>query len=153
MTFWNNTWKTRIFSLSRRIIFNTERILVLSHLGLVSNYDRNSISISCCSTKDLRSGLIKQCIHQWVSIKKGGGGLLKSWNMFFLGGFISTESWINYISIDVWFVRIGQYLAKIQLFIWGRGRGRGRGGGVKTLRKSPLKLSKWSLAMHIRPTN
>ncbi len=28
----------------------------------------------------------------------------------------STESWINKLSIDVWFVRIGQYLAEIQLF-------------------------------------
>ncbi len=28
----------------------------------------------------------------------------------------SSESGINYISIDVWFVRIGQYLAEIQLF-------------------------------------
>ncbi len=32
----------------------------------------------------------------------------------------SSESWINKLSIDVRFVRIGQYLAKIQLFekIW-----------------------------------
>ncbi len=31
----------------------------------------------------------------------------------------SSESGINAISIDVWFVRIGQYLAEIQLFeIW-----------------------------------
>ncbi len=29
--------------------------------------------------------------------------------------YISTESWINNISIDVWFVKIGQYLAEIQL--------------------------------------
>ncbi len=28
----------------------------------------------------------------------------------------SPESWINNISIDVWFVMIGQYLAEIQLF-------------------------------------
>ncbi len=28
----------------------------------------------------------------------------------------SHESWINKFSIDVWFVRIGQYLAEIQLF-------------------------------------
>ncbi len=27
-----------------------------------------------------------------------------------------SESWINKISIDVWFVMIGQYLADIQLF-------------------------------------
>ncbi len=26
------------------------------------------------------------------------------------------ESWINKLSIDVWFVMIGQYLAEIQLF-------------------------------------
>ncbi len=26
------------------------------------------------------------------------------------------EYWINYLSIDVWFVRIGQYLAEIELF-------------------------------------
>ncbi len=28
----------------------------------------------------------------------------------------SAESWLNNLSIDVWFVRIGQYLAEIQLF-------------------------------------
>ncbi len=28
----------------------------------------------------------------------------------------SSESWINKIPIDVWFVMIGQYLAEIQLF-------------------------------------
>ncbi len=28
----------------------------------------------------------------------------------------SSESWINKSSIDVWFVRIGQYLVEIQLF-------------------------------------
>ncbi len=30
--------------------------------------------------------------------------------------YTSTESWIHKLSIDVWFVRIGQYLAEIQLF-------------------------------------
>ncbi len=30
--------------------------------------------------------------------------------------YASSESWINNISIDVWFVMIGQYLAKMQLF-------------------------------------
>ncbi len=29
----------------------------------------------------------------------------------------SSESWINNLSIDVWFVMIGQYLAEIQLFV------------------------------------
>ncbi len=28
----------------------------------------------------------------------------------------SYESWINKLSIDVWFVSIGQYLVEIQLF-------------------------------------
>ncbi len=33
--------------------------------------------------------------------------------------YASRESWIHKLSIDVWFVRIGQYLAEIQLFeIW-----------------------------------
>ncbi len=30
--------------------------------------------------------------------------------------YTSYESWINKLSIDVWFVMIGQYLAEIQLF-------------------------------------
>ncbi len=30
--------------------------------------------------------------------------------------YTASESWINKIFIDVWFVRIGQYLADIQLF-------------------------------------
>ncbi len=30
--------------------------------------------------------------------------------------YISSESWINMFSIDVWFVRVGKYLAKIQRF-------------------------------------
>ncbi len=30
--------------------------------------------------------------------------------------FTSSESWINKLSIDLWFVRIGQYLVEIQLF-------------------------------------
>ncbi len=35
---------------------------------------------------------------------------------FFENGiYTSSESWINNISIDVWFVMIGQYLADIQL--------------------------------------
>ncbi len=29
--------------------------------------------------------------------------------------YISSESWMNKLSIDVWFVRIGQYLAEMQL--------------------------------------
>ncbi len=30
--------------------------------------------------------------------------------------YTSSDSWINKLSIDVWFVRIGQYLSEIQLF-------------------------------------
>ncbi len=30
--------------------------------------------------------------------------------------YTSSESWINKLSIAVWFVMIGQYLAEIQLF-------------------------------------
>ncbi len=30
--------------------------------------------------------------------------------------YTSSEIWINKLSIDVWFVMIGQYLAEIQLF-------------------------------------
>ncbi len=30
--------------------------------------------------------------------------------------YTSSESWINMLSIDVWFVMIGQYLAEIQPF-------------------------------------
>ncbi len=30
--------------------------------------------------------------------------------------YTTSETWINKRSIDVWFVRIGQYLAEIQLF-------------------------------------
>ncbi len=31
--------------------------------------------------------------------------------------YTSSESWINNLSIDVWFVMIGQYLSEIQLFV------------------------------------
>ncbi len=30
--------------------------------------------------------------------------------------YTASESWINKLSIDVWFVRIGHYLAETQLF-------------------------------------
>ncbi len=62
--------------------------------------------------------------------------------------YTSSESWINKLSINVWFVRMGQYLAEIQLFENLESEGAKK---IKILRKSPLKLSKWSkfLAMHI----
>ncbi len=37
-------------------------------------------------------------------------------NFFYIEIYTSSESWINNISIDVWFVMRGQYLAEIQLF-------------------------------------
>ncbi len=41
-------------------------------------------------------------------------------NFFEIEIYTSSESWINkldkWIGIDVWFIRIGQYLAEIQLF-------------------------------------
>ncbi len=43
--------------------------------------------------------------------------------------------------IDVWFVRIGQYLAEIQLFPNPESEGE---RNIKILRKSPLKLPKWN---------
>ncbi len=43
------------------------------------------------------------------------------------------------LSIDVWFVRMGQYLAEIQLFENLEYEG---GKKIEILRKSPLKLSK-----------
>ncbi len=46
---------------------------------------------------------------------------------------------INNISIDVWFVRMGQYLAEIQLFENQESEGAKK---KKILRISPLKLSK-----------
>ncbi len=36
-----------------------------------------------------------------------------------IGIYTSSESWINNLSSNAWFVRIGQYLAEIKLFeIW-----------------------------------
>ncbi len=35
---------------------------------------------------------------------------------FEIGIYTSSEIWINKLSVDVWFVRIGQYLAELQLF-------------------------------------
>ncbi len=48
------------------------------------------------------------------------------------------KSWINKLSIDVWFVRIGQYLAEIQLFE----NLESEGAENLNIEKSPLKLSK-----------
>ncbi len=45
------------------------------------------------------------------------------------------------IYIDVWFVRTGQYLVEIQLFENMESEGAKQ---IEILRKSPLKLSKWS---------
>ncbi len=37
--------------------------------------------------------------------------IFRNWDLY-----IIYTSWINNLSIDVWFVMIGQYLAEIQLF-------------------------------------
>ncbi len=37
-------------------------------------------------------------------------------NFFEIEMYTWPESWMNKLSIDVWFVRIRQYLAEIQLF-------------------------------------
>ncbi len=50
--------------------------------------------------------------------------------------YTSSENWINKLSIDVWFVKIGPYLDEIQ--IWSLRVQK----NIYILRKSPLKLSK-----------
>ncbi len=54
----------------------------------------------------------------------------------------SSESWINNISIDAWFGRIGQYLAEMQLFENLESEGTKKNLNIE--QKSSLKLSKWS---------
>ncbi len=54
--------------------------------------------------------------------------------------YTSRESGINKLSIDVWFVMIGQYLTEIQLFE----NLESEGAKKIKLRNSPLKLNKWS---------
>ncbi len=61
--------------------------------------------------------------------------------MYIFRIYTSSESWINKLSIDLWFVRIVQYLAEIKLFEHLESEGAKQ---FKILRKSPLKLSKWS---------
>ncbi len=39
---------------------------------------------------------------------------IKKWFAQTIEIYASSESWINNISIDVWFVMIGQYLKKVQ---------------------------------------
>ncbi len=59
------------------------------------------------------------------------------------GQFCKTDLYwkLNKLSIDVWFVSIGQYLAEIQLFENLESEGAKK---IIILRKSPLKFSKWS---------
>ncbi len=57
----------------------------------------------------------------------------------------SSESRINMLTIDVWFVMIGQYLSEIQLFE------NLESEGAKKLRKIAFKVVQIkSLAMHIK---
>ncbi len=55
--------------------------------------------------------------------------------------YTSPESWINKISFDTWFVRIGPYLAEIQLFEYLESEGANKS---KYLENRLSKLSKWS---------
>ncbi len=63
--------------------------------------------------------------------------------LYYLLRFYHLISWINKLSIDVWFVMIGQYLAEIQLFENLESEG-AKKRIIKILRKLPLKLSKLS---------
>ncbi len=57
---------------------------------------------------------------------------------FFISIYSSHESWINKLSVDVWFCRIGKYLVKIQLF------------GNRNIEKITFKIAQLKfLAMHI----
>ncbi len=53
------------------------------------------------------------CIHMWLWSTKP----VIRVNFCEIEIYASSESWINNLSIDVWFVMIGQYLAEIQLFV------------------------------------
>ncbi len=55
--------------------------------------------------------------------------------------YTSSESWINKHSIDVWFVRIRQYLAEIQLFENLESEGAKKN---QTIGKIAFKAVKWS---------
>ncbi len=57
-----------------------------------------------------------------------------------------SQSWINMLSIDAWFVMIAQYLAETiwKSGFWGCKK-------IKILRKSSLKLSKWRSEQCILP--
>ncbi len=58
--------------------------------------------------------------------------------------YASSESWINNLSIDVWFVMIGQYLDEIQLFV------NLESEGAKNIEKITFKVVQMKfLAMHI----
>ncbi len=63
--------------------------------------------------------------------------------------YTSSESWINKLSIDVWFVRIGQYSADMQLFeksgIWGCKKKKNHNIEKITFKVVQMKF----LAMHI----
>ncbi len=68
----------------------------------------------------------------------------KSLKCQFLGIEINTSKiWINKPSIDVWFVRIGQYLAEIQLFENLESESAKKKNKSKYWEKSPLNWSKW----------
>ncbi len=61
-------------------------------------------------------------------------------SFFLMEMYSSSENGVNKLFVDLWFVRIGQYLAEEQLFE----NLESEGAKKKILRKSPLKLSKLS---------
>ncbi len=96
------------------------------------------------SSKNYRFIFIAQlCIHWSVynNSRCDPGAQNQSGRFFEIEMYTSSESWINEISIDVWFVRIGQYLVEIQLF---ENLESDDAKKIEILRKSPLKSSKWS---------
>ncbi len=58
-------------------------------------------------------------------------------------------SWINKLSIDVWFVRIGNYLAEIQLFEYLESEGAKIYIYIEKIPLSPKFVQMKFLAMHI----
>ncbi len=64
-------------------------------------------------------------------------------NVFEIENYTSSESWINKCSIDVWFVRIGQYLAEIEKL-------ESEGANNQNIEKIAFKVVQMKfLAMHI----
>ncbi len=66
---------------------------------------------------------------------------------FFLIKFYTSKIWINKLSIDVWFIRIGQYLAEIQLFEYLESEGAKKNLNIEKISFKVVQMK--FLAMHI----